>query len=905
MNPQDQTLCDVVAELARSGDRVALLALRKEGITEWSYAALADLVGRVAGGLGAGGVGPGTRVALLAAHSAEWVVAALATLHAGATLVPIDPQCDPQSLTHIVEDCGAAFWFASAQTEARLRERIQETARTFRLDGLPEDPRSWHRLAAHERVLPAVAHPDDEAVLFYTSGTTGLPKGVPLNHRNLVFQTTTLRHFGMVKDSERILLALPLHHVYPFSIGLLGSLALGGTIVVPRALTGPEIVRALRECAVTAIVGVPRLYEVFLSGVKARVRARGRARGAAFSALLHACIALRRRFGIRLGAVPFRRLLAEFGGSVHLVVSGGAALDEDLAWAMDGIGWTVATGYGLTETAPLLTLLPPGDTHFSSVGRPVPGVDIRIVPLERQPEEAGVAMRHGTGEIQARGPGVFAGYHRLPEKTAAAFTGDGWFRTGDLGYFDRDGYLHVLGRHGTLIVTSAGEHIQPETLEAHFATYTGIREIGVLQRDGMLMGVVVPDYKELRRRGVTDVDAAIRDAVVEAGKRLPSHQRLSRYVISRDTLPRTRLGKIRRPGLAQRFEDIEAGAQAEPGRMPATMSDEDKALLDEPAAQMLWQWIGERFPNRPLSPDTSLALDLGVDSLEWINMTLDMRQRTGIEISEDATGRIETLRDLLNESVMAERGALAATADFLALDPERFISATQARWLRPLSRGEEIGARLLYRLNRLAMRALFRLEITGRENLPARGNFICAPNHASFLDPFAVAAAIDFDRLRHTYWAGWTGMAFANALFRIVSRLAQVLPIEQERAAYSSLAMSLLVLQRGKNLIWFAEGGRSRDGRLQAFRTGISLLLLHQPTPVVPMLITGTYDAMPIGRRLPRLRPVRIVIGRPLSVDELERGGQGATRAQRIADGLREAIRSLATESPVIDKAVR
>jgi long-chain acyl-CoA synthetase len=254
---------------------------------------------------------------------------------------------------------------------------------------------------------------------------------------------------------------------------------------------------------------------------------------------------------------------------------------------------------------------------------------------------------------------------------------------------------------------------------------------------------------------------------------------------------------------------------------------------------------------------------------------------------------------------MAERGALAATADFLALDPERFISATQARWLRPLSRGEEIGARLLYRFNRRAMRALFRLEVIGRENLPASGNFICAPNHASVLDPLAVAAAFDFDRLRHTYWAGWTGMAFGNALLRSVSRLAQVLPIEQERAAYSSLAMSLLVLQRGKNLIWFPEGGRARDGRLQVFRTGISLLLEHQPTPVVPMLITGTHDAMPIGRRLPRLCPVRVVIGRPLSVDELERRGQGATRVQRIADGLREAVRSLANEQPEFEGAAQ
>jgi long-chain acyl-CoA synthetase len=900
MRSQDRTLGDIIVELGRAGDRPAVLALQKEEVAEWSCAMLADLVGRVAQGLTEAGIGPGVRVALLAAHSAEWIVAALATIYAGATLVPIDPQCDPRTLSHIVADCGAAFWFTSSRTEPRLRERIKGPIRTIRLDGRPEDANSWHSLKARQGCWPATVGPDDAAVMFYTSGTTGLPKGVPLSHRNIIFQTKTLRHFGVVEKSERVLLALPLHHVYPFSIGLLGTLALGAAIVIPRALTGPEILRALRECKVTTIVGVPRLYEVFISGMMARARSLGRTRAAVFAALLQGSIVLRQRLGVRIGPLLFRRMLAAFGESVWLVVSGGAALDEDLAWTMDALGWTVATGYGLTETAPLLTLLPPGDTNFASVGKPVPGVDIRIVPIERQPDTADLATSDQVvGEIQARGPGVFAGYHQLPDKTGAAFTADGWFRTGDLGYFDPRGYLHVLGRHSTLIVTSAGEHIQPEALEAHFAADSAIREIGILQRDRMLVGVVVPDYKELRRRGVESPEEAIRHAIVEAAKRLPSHQRLSRYVLSRDALPRTRLGKIRRRYLAQRFEDIESGGPAGPARTPATMSDEDKALLDEPAAQELWQWLGERFPDRVLSPDASLALDLGVDSLEWINMTLDIREHTGIEISEAATARIETVRDLLNEGVVAEQGALAATADFLALDPEHFISPAQARWLRPLSPAEEMSARLLYRLNRGAMRTFFRLEVFGRENLPTSGNYICTPNHASVLDPLAVAAAIDFDRLRRTYWAGWTGIAFANVLFRFVSRLAQVLPIEQDRAAFSSLAMSLIMLQRGKSLIWFPEGARSRDGQLQAFRTGISLLLEHQPTPVVPMLISGTHDAMPIGRLLPRLRPIRIVIGRPLSVDELERRGQGATRQQRIADGLHDAVSSLMSEPPV------
>jgi long-chain acyl-CoA synthetase len=161
------------------------------------------------------------------------------------------------------------------------------------------------------------------------------------------------------------------------------------------------------------------------------------------------------------------------------------------------------------------------------------------------------------------------------------------------------------------------------------------------------------------------------------------------------------------------------------------------------------------------------------------------------------------------------------------------------------------------------------------------------------LDPFVVAAAVDFERLRKTYWAGWTGMAFANRLFRFVSRIAQVLPIEQDRAAFSSIAMSLVVLGEGKSLIWFPEGERSRDGRLRRFRTGVGLLLSRRPTRTVPMLIEGTFEAMPSGRRFPRFTPLRVTFGPPIATTALEKTGPGASPEERIANALHDAVAGL------------
>jgi long-chain acyl-CoA synthetase len=900
-------LRDFIDGLAEGGDTPAMLAMLGEGVDQWSYTALSALVAELANGLTGRGIGTGSHVALCAAHGPAWIIAALATIATGAVLVPVDPQSDARSLAHIVKDCGATLWFTSSLTERRLRERTAGEVTSILLDGPPEAENSWHAVRKSGLLPSPALVPEDTAVMFYTSGTTGMPKGVPLTHRNLLFQVETLRSYNLVAEGERILLALPLHHVYPFSIGLLGTFAFHGTMVIARALTGPEIIRALRDGAVTTIIGVPRLFEVFLSGMLQRVRSRSRAAFVALCAILTLNVHLRRLFGVRLGRRLFARAMQELGSPIRMVVSGGAALDAGLAAKLDALGWSVASGYGLTETAPLLTILLPGDRRFTTVGKPVSGIELRIAPVAAvfgggealiltKSSDDGKGAR--IGEIQVRGLGVFTGYRNLPDKSADAFTDDGWFRTEDLGFLDRRGYLHFLGRHSTLIVTGAGENVQPETLESEYTASPAIREIGVLQRGGALCAVVVPDDKAIRKAGATDVEQAVRAAVSEASKRLPSHHRLARYVISQDALPRTRLGKIRRVELVRRFDEIVSGQRGAAHRKPAPMlveemSDDDKALLDEPAARAVWDLLCDRYADRPLSPDASLAIDLGIDSLEWINVTLAIRQRCAAEITEEATTRIATVRDLLNEAVAAESGEVAEAMSLVFDDPQRFVSDVQRSWLRPLGRSEAWWARALYGVNKFAMQHLFRLEVVGRENLPRNGNFICAPNHMSVLDPFVVAAAVDFGRLRETYWAGWTGMAFANHLFCFVSRIAQVLPIEQDRAAFSSIAMSLIVLDEGKNLIWFPEGERSRDGRLHRFRTGIGLVLARRPIQTVPMLIDGTFEAMPTGRRFPRFKRLKILIGRPLAPDALEKAGRGSSREERIASGLHDVVEQL------------
>ena len=898
-----RTLRSLIEVLAGHGDRRAVLAMQKEGAESWSYGELAEHARRLAHGLARVGVSSGDHVALLAANRPEWIVACLAIVGTGAVATPVDVQLGGEALSRVLRFSSAEFIFTTAdQTDKLERLDIEVTPKPILLDVGEEDYRSWRHLLAEgdHGVELARPEPDEPAALFYTSGTTGVPKGVPLSHANLAFQIKAILEADVVTEDDHMLVPLPLHHVYPFVMGMLAPLTLGLTIVLPHSLTGPQIMRALREGEVSVIAGVPRLYSALYSGVARQAKSSGRATGALFGISAGLSTGVRHWTGLDAGKFLMHPLRNRLGPRLRTLASGGAPLDPDLAQRLEGIGWRVVIGYGLTETAPLLTLNPPDGKKLGSVGPPMPGIDIRIDPsampdegLDRQRQWGRTAEPYQEGEILARGPGVFSGYRDLPKETEEVFTEEGWFRTRDLGYFDEDGYLYVTGRTNTLIVTEGGKNVQPEEVEEAYLEDPVVREVGVLQKDSRLVAVIMPDLDEIRRRD-GEIDRAIRRAVEEGSKRLPSYQRISDYAITRQPLERTQLGKLRRHLLEDRFDRAKKGEEGVGAVGPITMekmSGEDRALVENPTARRVWQLLADRYSDRYLTPDTSPQLDLGVDSLGWMDLTLEIAESTDVELNEEAIGRIYTVRDLLNE--MAEQASTGGggVSQGLPLEqPEEVLSDEQMRWLEPLGPAKSVVARGMFALNRALARKVFHLRVEGAEHLPREGPFVLAPNHVSFLDPFAVAAALDYRRLRHTYWAGRVGAAFSNPFTRLVSRLAQAVPIDSHRAVFSSLAFGAVVLKSQKNLVWFPEGHRSPTGELQPFKPGIGMLLDRYPVPVVPVFIHGTHEAMPPGRIWARPKKVTVIFGKPLDPRELEQQGEGDQPQSRIVQALHEHV---------------
>ncbi len=909
MNAREPALTGLIELMADRVEATAVLFDDGERMRGLSTHIIAARAAAIARGLVARNVSPGERIGLFAPNGPEWIIARLAIGAAGAVSVPIDPLAAADEVAMIVRASAMTRLFVGGEQAALLvgidvaglgeivtiggdaddRSRIDQAHGQSRLtlSALEES-------APDDVTLPRLSA-DRPAMMVFTSGTTGPPKYFTLSYANIEANVRAIAGIGLIGGNDRLLVPLPLHHVYPFVVGVLVPLWTGAVIVLPQAPQGPAIVRALQKSEATMMIGVPRLYQALVAGIEAQARARGKAASRAFAGLLALSVAARRRLGLRLGRMLFAAVHARFGGSLRLMVSAGAKLEATVIWKIEGLGWELLTGYGLAETASAFTGNVPGSKRIGSEGRPLSGGAVRIAPRNIDaPYDAasGGSGGKGHGEIELKGPSVFSGYLDNPEANAQAFTVDSWFRTGDLGNIDTDGFVYVTGRVKEMIVLGGGKNVFPEDLERVYGETPYFAEVAVLERDGDLVGLIVPDAEAVRSGGFASPDDVVRVTLASKAQALASHQRLSGYAISRQPLPRTRLGKYQRFLLPELYERARRG-EARPAA-PAEPGEEDRALLAEPAAAATWAMLKERYADRRLGMDANPQLDLGIDSLEWLGLGMALEAATGRALEPKQLAAVETVRDLVRLVAAAPRaedleaGAERGGLKFANRDA---IEADTTRWLAPVGGLTWLLGQCLDLFNRALMRTVFRLQVVGRDHLPARGPFLIVANHVSDLDPLALAAALPRATVRDVYWSGDRDRLFSGAFSRGFCRAAQIFPVD-ERDAAATLAMAEAVLDRGHGLVWYPESWRSPDGRLQAFRPGVGALLGRRPVPVVPACIDGTFAAMPRTRRLPRPRPVRVRFGPVIDPGRLNASAE--TEPAAIAATLRDAVAALA-----------
>ncbi len=783
--PFPETLGDFLADVARRyGDAPALVIRPGFRRRETSYRELDELARRVARELQIRGVAKGDRVLLWAPNSPAWVAAYFGCFKAGAIAVPLDVRSAPDFIASVI-----------ARTEPKLAFLSRQTARLGATGDVPTT-----LLEELESFLPADAallHPvevrgDDVAEIMFTSGTTGDPKGAVLTHTNIVSNVRGTGQVLPIKSSFRLLSLLPLSHMLEQTVGLLAPLSGGCRVVYPVSRQPAVLFRTIAENQITMMVLVPQALQLFLNAIEREVRRQKR------EALFQRLFALAERLPKSLRRVLFRKVHARFGGKLDMMISGGAYLDPALAHRWELMGVTVLQGYGATETSPIVSCDRPDDRKPDAVGKAFPGVEIRIAPDE---------------EILVRGPNVFQGYWQNPTATAAALS-DGWYHTGDLGFLDEEGFLHLKGRKKDLIVLANGQNVYPEDIELELKRHDAVADATVIGRERE--GGAVQVHAVLLMRNPAQADEVVR----AANARLADHQRIGGYTVWPDEdFPRTHTLKVKKHEVINRLSELEAGRAAPLPPRPATTAEDPLLRV---ISTVSGTSVGE------IRPEATLGRDLNLDSLGRVELLSAIEEELGLYVDETAIGPDTTVAQL--ETLVRES------------DPRGEGPGIVTWPLSPI--GVALRELFLQGLIFPLYHVFWSRRVYGRERIEhLQGPVVLVSNHHFPIlqglggEFAAIWMALPRHLRLRTATAADPEAAFGNPFKAFISYLCNAFPIAKEGNVRGSLEYMGRLLDLGWSVLIFPEGQGFPTRPLRPFLGGTGLIAVEARTPVVPIWV--------------------------------------------------------------------
>lgn len=849
------------------------------------------------------------RVMLMSENRPEWGIAYFAILQAGGTVVPLDKELSGAEVANLARVSGARALVVSRKVAERLCADLglgvplddeaegERTAAHGALERWLAEQKAELGLVAFDELLtepevspgavvPAIKS-DSVASLIFTSGTTGQPKGVMLSHKNFTAMTAKLAGAFTLYKHDALLSVLPLHHTFEFSAGFLMPLMHGASITYLEEIDADALGDALEDGGVTGMVGVPALWQLLERKIWKNISDRGILVERAFETVVDLNRSMRDTLGFGFGKVAFWPVHRKLGGRLRLLISGGSALPADTMKSFQGLGFNLFEGYGMTEAAPVITVTRPGEKVVpGSVGRPLTGIDVRI----DNPDASGV------GEVCAKGPNVMLGYFENPEATGQTLV-DGWLHTGDLGRFDADGNLYIVGRKKEMILGPSGENVYPDELEEVYGDSPFVKELSVVglpAGDGAetVAALVVPDYDH-DGKDREQVREEVRAHLRNVSKQLPLYKRLKVVHLWDLDLPKTSTRKIKRREVVKELERLERAAKG---------GAELKKLV--PAGADGTEWVRDVIASVAQKKRGDVAGDtrldsLGFDSLMFTELGVALEGAGATLPDPSELAGLETVADV--EALVARQGGKAATvarARKLAGKPPKVEAAVDEDEINVPAPVVRVGRRLL----RTGMRALYDryldTRITGSAYIPPFGGYIVAANHASHLDmglckhalgeqgeALVALAAKDYffdDPVRKAYFENFTNLV----------------PMERYGSLRESLRLAAEVIRDGYILLIFPEGTRSETGVMADFKPSLGYLALTNRCGILPMYLAGTHDAMPKGNYLPTSKAkVAAHIGpflTPEAVAALAAGKSRSESYRAVSQHVEGVIRSLA-----------
>lgn len=525
---------------------------------KFTYSNVAEIARSIAGYLAKVGVEHGDRVALLSENRPEWPISYLGVSALGAIVVPLDVLSLPEVWLNLLADSESKVLIVSERfkdfaLQAKAKLNTLKHLVIFADSNIDQFVSLKDISAEKPQVFPGSVGLSDVASIVYTSGTTGIPKGVMLSHNNIMSNVIATANLFEIGPGDQFLSVLPLHHTFETTAGFLGSFYKGACVTYAESLKSYVLIERMKETKTTIMCGVPLLYKLLYEGILRNVEEKGFLAKSLFYVLTLLSNFFKNVLGLNIGRVLFSMVHKTFGGHIRFFVSGGAAIDPEIIRGFETMGFIVLQGYGLTESAPIISACTFNLNKIGSVGRPIPGVEVKIT----NKNEAGM------GEIIARGPNIMQGYYRRKEATDEVIK-DGWLYTGDLGCVDDDGCLFITGRIKDIIVTPSGVNVYPEEVEFYLGRIPGIKEACIVgiksEGEGLRSGteevfaIIVPDKEYFDKYGLengvpidrTFIEKAIREKIFDLNEKLPDYERIAKYQIREEELPKTSTRKVKR-----------------------------------------------------------------------------------------------------------------------------------------------------------------------------------------------------------------------------------------------------------------------------------------------------------------------------------------------------------------------
>jgi long-chain acyl-CoA synthetase len=835
----------------------------------------------------------GSRLAILADNHPRWVAAYLGIIASGCAAVPLDTSLHADQVTKLLKDSGTSAVFCDAKHLPAARPAVTELNLGLilmdpdRMTGHSIDhPSDDHFLANLPAIFeagpgnfkPAAANNDDLASLLYTSGTTADPKGVMLTHANFLGEVEAVFNWIDLGPTDAVLGVLPLFHVLAQMANLLLPLVKGARVVYLETLNTTELLRALNDRNITAFAVVPQFYNLIHDRIFQEIEKRGTVTKKLFAAMMALNHTLR-KVGINAGPIFFRKVHNTLGPKMRYLATGGSRFDPAIAQDFYDLGIDVLQALGLTETTAAIYVNSPDDNVIGSCGKAMKGVEGKIVdPKPPEEDDGGPAV----GELAVRGAVVMKGYWNRPDATAAVFR-DGWFLTGDLGYFDSSGHLFLTGRKKEVIVLSNGKNVYPDEIEAHYLKSEFVKEIAVMGLEGKpgeggdrLHAVIVPNFDALRQRKIVNAKEVIRYDIEGLSTHIASTKRIGSYEIWQEDLPRTTTRKIKRFEVEKKVRANQAAGHTRKADDDSELMAEkpltadEVAWLDQPDVQRGLKIVRENARSAPPTtrPTLNLELDLGLDSMQRIELLSRLEEELGGNIEEAQLAEIYTVRDLL-DAVLASAasgagrpGTKVTFAGWKAIlaedpgDPDVLALAHPSR----------INDTFWYVVTRLLqVIALDRLDLkySGVEKLPKSGPFILSSNHQSYIDPLIMASVLPADVFLHLFAVG-TSDIFGQGFMRRLARSIKTVVVDPDANLIPAMRAGAFGLRHGLSLVLYPEGERSIDGKPRVFKKGAAILSIHMQVPIVPVAIEGFFEVWPRSQPFQGFAPVKMIFGDPI-----------------------------------------